>query len=70
MSNMHFLPKSLFKYLCVDDDYLEKENWLYFIIAYDLLSSIDWPFSVIQIQISNFVSYIIQSCSYSISDLS
>jgi hypothetical protein len=43
MSNMHFLPKSLFKYLCVDDDYLEKENWLYFIIAYDLLSSIDWP---------------------------
>ena len=54
MSNTHFLPKSLFEYLLADDDYLEKENYLFY-YAYDSLSSIGQPFSVIQIQISNFV---------------
>jgi hypothetical protein len=30
MSNTHFLPKSLFEYLLADDDYLEKENYLFY----------------------------------------
>jgi hypothetical protein len=54
MSNTHFLPKSLFEYLLADDDYLEKENYLFY-YRLRLIIILGQPFSVIRIQISNFV---------------